>query len=60
MIIVKEIEEKDFFSLPPLHLYDKNQMVAGNIIKRRIRAKDGDKLIDLEVISCLERKNGAN
>lgn len=51
---------KGFFSLPPLHLYDKNQMVAGNIIKRRIRVKDGDKLIDLEVISCLERKNGAN
>ncbi|MCR2112010.1 hypothetical protein [Campylobacter upsaliensis] len=52
---------KRIFSLPPPpHLYDKNQMVAENIIRRRIRAKDGDKLIDLEVIPYLERKNGAN
>ncbi|MBS4275881.1 hypothetical protein CVU14713_06465 [Campylobacter vulpis] len=46
---------KGFFSLPP-HLYDKNQMVVGNIIKRHIGAKDGDKLIDLEVIPYLERE----
>ncbi|EOA2863735.1 class I SAM-dependent methyltransferase [Campylobacter upsaliensis] len=46
---------RGFFSLPS-HLYNKNKMVVGNVIKRRIRTKNGDRLIDLEVIPYLEKE----
>lgn len=46
---------KGFFSLPP-HLYSKDKMVVGNKIKRVVRTKDGQKLMDLEVIPYLEKQ----
>lgn len=46
---------KNFFSLPP-ELYDKEKMVIGNEIKRRVRTEYGTKLMNLEVIPYMEKE----
>ena len=47
---------KGFFSLPE-YLYNKDKLVHGNIIDRRIRTKEGERLLPLEVIPYAERKD---
>ncbi|MCX2682782.1 methyltransferase domain-containing protein [Campylobacter sp. MIT 21-1685] len=46
---------KGFFSLPP-HLYNKEKMIVGSEIKRRVRTNTGEKLMNLEVLPYMEKE----